>query len=49
MMEWEPVYRVAMLAFLVGIVFGLISALIAGFLPSRKAQKADPVEIIRGQ
>jgi hypothetical protein len=24
-MEWEPVYRVAMLGFLVGIVFGAIA------------------------
>ena len=34
--------------YLVGISFALISTLIAGFLPSRKAKKIDPVKIIRG-
>ena len=28
--------------------FGLIITLIAGYLPSRKASKVDPVEILRG-
>jgi len=32
-----------------GIVFALISTFLAGYLPARKAQKIDPVEIIRGQ
>jgi lipoprotein-releasing system permease protein len=31
------------------IAFALISTFLAGFLPARKAQKIDPVEIIRGQ
>ncbi len=30
-------------------VFGLCTTALAGFLPSRKASKVDPVEIIRGQ
>jgi len=34
--------------YLVGITFALISTLIAGYLPSRKAKKIDPVSIIRG-
>lgn len=32
-----------------GIVFALISTFLAGYLPARKAEKIDPVEIIRGQ
>lgn len=32
-----------------GISFALITTFLAGYLPSRKAQKIDPVEIIRGQ
>ncbi len=35
--------------YVIGIVFALISTFLAGYLPSRKAQKIDPVEIIRGQ
>lgn len=35
--------------YIVGIVFALISTFLAGYLPSRKAQMIDPVEIIRGQ
>lgn len=35
--------------YVIGIVFALISTFFAGYLPSRKAQKIDPVEIIRGQ
>lgn len=34
--------------YVIGISFALISTLIAGFLPSRKAKKMDPVIIIRG-
>jgi lipoprotein-releasing system permease protein len=33
----------------VGIVFAMISTFFAGYLPARKAQNIDPVEIIRGQ
>jgi len=32
-----------------GMLFALISTFFAGYLPARKAQKIDPVEIIRGQ
>lgn len=32
-----------------GIIFALASTFLAGYLPSKKAKKIDPVEIIRGQ
>jgi len=35
--------------YIIGVVFALISTFFAGYLPSRKAQQIDPVEIIRGQ
>ena len=35
--------------YLVGIVFALISTFLAGYFPSEKAKKIDPVNIIRGQ
>jgi lipoprotein-releasing system permease protein len=35
--------------YVVGIVFAMVSTFIAGYLPARKAQDIDPVEIIRGQ
>ncbi|MFY7670265.1 ABC transporter permease [Tenacibaculum sp. MEBiC06402] len=35
--------------FIIGISFALISTFLAGYLPSRKAKKIDPVKIIRGQ
>jgi lipoprotein-releasing system permease protein len=31
-----------------GIVFGVITTALAGFMPSRKAAKMDPIEILRG-
>ena len=31
-----------------GVVFGIITTLLAGFFPSRKASKIDPVAILRG-
>lgn len=34
--------------YVIGIVFALISTFIAGWLPSNKARKIDPVKIIRG-
>lgn len=34
--------------YLMAFIFGLITTLIAGYLPARKASKIDPVEIIRG-
>ena len=35
--------------FIIGITFALLSTFIAGFLPSRRAKRIDPVRIIRGQ
>ncbi len=35
--------------YLIGITFALISTFFAGYLPSNKAKKIDPVRIIRGQ
>ena len=35
--------------YVVGIVFAVIATFFAGYLPARKAQNIDPVEIIRGQ
>ena len=34
--------------YIIGITFALISTFVAGYLPSNKAKKIDPVEIIRG-
>ena len=35
--------------YVIGLIFGLSTTAIAGFLPSRGAGKIDPIEIIRGQ
>jgi len=35
--------------YVIGMVFALISTFCAGYFPSRKAEKIDPVDIIRGQ
>ncbi|HMQ00318.1 MAG TPA: ABC transporter permease [Cyclobacteriaceae bacterium] len=35
--------------YIIGIVFGVSTTAFAGYLPSRKAAKVDPIEIIRGQ
>jgi len=35
--------------YVIGITFALISTFFAGYLPSQKAKKIDPVRIIRGQ
>lgn len=35
--------------YVIGIVFAMISTFFAGFFPARKAEKIDPVDIIRGQ
>lgn len=35
--------------YVIGIIFAIISTFLAGYLPSRKAKKIDPVTIIRGQ
>jgi len=42
-MSFSPLYYV------IGIVFGLATTAAAGYLPSRKASKIDPVDIIRGK
>ncbi len=34
--------------YVIGISFALISTFIAGYLPSNRARKVDPVKIIRG-
>ena len=41
--NWNPVY------YLIGIVFAIVSTFLAGYLPARRAEHIDPVEIIRGQ
>jgi lipoprotein-releasing system permease protein len=35
--------------YITGVIFAMVSTFLAGYLPARKAQKIDPVEIIRGQ
>lgn len=35
--------------YLIGLTFALVSTFFAGYFPSRKAEKMDPVDIIRGQ
>jgi lipoprotein-releasing system permease protein len=35
--------------YIIALIFALISTFFAGFLPSRRARKIDPVDIIRGQ
>jgi len=37
------------LFYVIGVVFALAATFFAGFMPARRAQKIDPVEIIRGQ
>ena len=41
--NFDPMY------YLIGVIFALASTFLAGYLPSQKAKKIDPVEIIRGQ
>lgn len=41
--NWNPLY------YFIGIGFALLSTFLAGYLPARRAQYLDPVEIIRGQ
>lgn len=40
--------RFDLIFYLAGLWFGMVTTLFAGFFPSRKAAKIDPVEIIRG-
>jgi lipoprotein-releasing system permease protein len=35
--------------YVIGAIFSLITTFLAGWLPSRKASKVDPVVIIRGK
>jgi lipoprotein-releasing system permease protein len=35
--------------YIIGAVFGILTSYLAGYLPSRKASKIDPVIIIRGK
>lgn len=35
--------------YVIGITFAMVSTFLAGYLPSKKAKKIDPVKIIRGQ
>ncbi len=37
------------LFYVIGVVFAISSTFLAGYLPARKAEQIDPVEIIRGQ
>ncbi len=46
-METLPIFFRAQ-DFLLAVLFGILTTLIAGYLPSRKASKIDPVIIIRG-
>lgn len=41
--NYEPSY------YAIGIVFAIVSTFLAGYLPSKRAEQIDPVEIIRGQ
>lgn len=41
--NFDPLY------YIIGIVFAMVSTFLAGYLPSLKAKRIDPVEIIRGQ
>jgi lipoprotein-releasing system permease protein len=40
--NFKPVY------YIIGIVFGVATTAIAGYMPSRKAARIDPIEILRG-
>jgi len=46
--ETYPINRDPMF-FVIGFSFAMLSTFLAGYLPSKKAKKIDPVKIIRGQ
>ncbi|MBT8310580.1 MAG: FtsX-like permease family protein, partial [Flavobacteriaceae bacterium] len=46
--ETYPV-NIQPLFFIIGFTFAMLSTFLAGYLPSKKAKKIDPVRIIRGQ
>lgn len=41
--NYDPIYYV------IGIIFAIVSTFLAGYLPSKRAERIDPVDIIRGQ
>jgi lipoprotein-releasing system permease protein len=41
--NFDPFYYV------VALLFGMLTTALSGYLPSRKASRIDPVEIIRGK
>ena len=41
--NYDPLFYIS------AVLFALLATFLAGFLPARKAQKIDPIEIIRGQ
>lgn len=41
--NFDPMY------YIIGIVFGVATTAVAGYMPSRKAANLDPIEILRGQ
>lgn len=40
--SFDPTY------YYIGVIFGITTTALAGYLPSRKAGKIDPIQILRG-